>query len=260
MILTKKNILIVGAAGFLGKFISKACHDKGANCILVDKNYSKLQKTYKKYSTRKSIFKCDIKSIDDIQNLKIFLKTKKIHGLVNAISDGDKVGKKNDKTFKTFLDTNKEDLEDQLNLNVVSIVLLYKNLIPNLLKAKKSSVINIGSDLSMISPYHKLYTNKKNNFSTKAISYSIAKHGMIGVIKFLATYYASQNIRFNSVSPGAINNNQNQKFKNKINKLIPMNRMGNSKELTGIITHLLSDESTYTTGTNILIDGGRSIW
>ena len=90
--------------------------------------------------------------------------------------------------------------------------------------------------------------------------HSIIKHGVLGYTKYLATYYGKDKIRFNCISPGGINAGQPKNFKNKINKLIPMNRMGNIGDIEYAVVHLLSDESKYTNGINLVIDGGRSVW
>ena len=169
------------------------------------------------------------------------------------------MAKKNDSSFKEFLKVTRNELYEDYNLNIISVVILIKSLIPNLIKAKNSSVINFASDLSKISPNHKIYSSKNKNFISKPISYSLTKYASIGLMGYLSTYYANQGIRFNSISPGAIKKDQNSKFVEKINALIPMERMANKKELNGLVIYLLSDESTYTTGTNILVDGGRSV-
>ena len=91
---------------------------------------------------------------------------------------------------------------------------------------------------------------------SKPISYSIIKHGVLGYTKYLASYYGKDKIRFNCISPGGISAGQPKSFKNKINKLIPMNRMGNIEDIEYAVVHLLSDESKYTNGINLVIDGG----
>ena len=127
-------------------------------------------------------------------------------------------------------------------------------------KAKKSSIINFSSDLSVIAPNHKIYSSKNKNYISKPISYSLTKHASIGLTKYLSTYYGNQGIRFNSISPGAVKKKQNKKFVNKITNLIPMGRMANIDEYKGAVVFLCSDASTYMTGENLVIDGGKTIW
>ena len=101
--------------------------------------------------------------------------------------------------------------------------------------------------------------NKKLNF-VKPVTYSISKHGIIGLSKYTATYWAKKNIRCNTLAPGGIYNNQNKKFINKLSKLIPMGRMAKKDEYEKAILFLISDQSSYMTGSTLVIDGGRTIW
>tara|TARA_B110000971_G_scaffold7737_1_gene7500 strand:- start:431 stop:673 length:243 start_codon:yes stop_codon:yes gene_type:complete len=78
--------------------------------------------------------------------------------------------------------------------------------------------------------------------------------------KYLATYYGPENIRFNCISLGGIMYNQNKSLQKKISRLIPLNRMANLNELNSVLIYFLSDNSSYTTGINMVIDGGRSTW
>ena len=89
-------------------------------------------------------------------------------------------------------------------------------------KLDKCNILNIGSDLSVIAPDQRLY--KHLNF-IKPISYSIIKHGIVGMTKYLSALLAEKNIRVNCLSPASIENNQNQLFKKKIKKLIPLKRL-----------------------------------
>ena len=260
MRLKNKNIIRAGASGFLGQEIAKSCFENGANCILIDKDKSKLKKIFSKKLKKNKLIQCDITKDEDILVLKKLIKGKIIHGVVNLIAKDHKVTKKNDSSFKSFLSVNRKELLQDYNLSIVSVVALFQSLIPNLVKAKKSSIINFSSDLSVIAPNHKIYSSKNKNYISKPISYSLTKHASIGLTKYLSTYYGNQGIRFNSISPGAVKKKQNKKFVNKITNLIPMGRMANKKELNGLVIYLLSDDSTYTTGTNILVDGGRSVW
>ena len=129
--------------------------------------------------------------------------------------------------------------------------------IAGLEKLKKGSIIlNIASDLSSIAPNHNIYP--RNNY--KPISYSVIKHGVVGITKYLATYLNRYNIRCNTLSPGSVKNMQPKTFINKIKKLIPLNRLARHNEYHGAIKFLCTDASSYMNGQNIIIDGGRSIW
>ena len=120
---------------------------------------------------------------------------------------------------------------------------------------KKGVILNISSDLSVIAPDQRLYAGKQK----KPVTYSVIKTGIIGLTKYLASYWGHLGVRVNSLSPGGIYNNQDTKFVKRISKLIPLNRMLQKDELKGSIQFLCSDASSYLNGHNLVLDGGRSI-
>ena len=100
----------------------------------------------------------------------------------------------------------------------------------------------------------------KNEQPVKPITNSVIKAGLVGMTKYLSTYWAKDGIRVNALSPGGIFHNQSPDFVGKLEKLIPMGRMAAADEYRGAIQFLCTDASKYMTGQNIVIDGGRSVW
>jgi hypothetical protein len=94
----------------------------------------------------------------------------------------------------------------------------------------------------------------------KPVTYSVIKHGLIGLTKYLATYWADQGVRVNAISPGGVFNNQDPAFVEKLTRLVPMGRTARVDEYCAAIQFLCSDASSDTTGQNLVIDGGRSVW
>tara|TARA_B110000971_G_scaffold217066_1_gene253196 strand:- start:2564 stop:2974 length:411 start_codon:yes stop_codon:yes gene_type:complete len=127
-----------------------------------------------------------------------------------------------------------------------------------MIKRKKGSIINIGSDLSVIAPNQKIYKSSYKNY-IKPVTYSVIKHGMLGLTKYFASLYGKDNVRVNMVSPGPIKNNQSKKLLDELKDIIPMKRLGNPNELLGVLIFLANQESSYITGQNILVDGGRTV-
>ena len=123
-------------------------------------------------------------------------------------------------------------------------------------KFKKGSIINVSSDLGIIAPDQRIYG--KSGF-IKPVTYSVVKHGIIGLTKYTASYWGKKNIRCNAIAPGGMFNNQNKSFVKKINNLIPLGRMAKNKEYNGLILFLCSELSSYITGSVIVADGGRTI-
>jgi NAD(P)-dependent dehydrogenase (short-subunit alcohol dehydrogenase family) len=124
-------------------------------------------------------------------------------------------------------------------------------------------IVNIASDLSVISPDQRIYKlpgEEAHSQFKKPVSYSVIKTGLIGLTKFLSTYWAENGIRANALSPGGVNDNQDPFFVQNLITRIPMARMAEADEYIGAIQFLCSDASSYMNGQNLVIDGGRSIW
>jgi NAD(P)-dependent dehydrogenase (short-subunit alcohol dehydrogenase family) len=130
-------------------------------------------------------------------------------------------------------------------------------------KNKKGIILNILSDLSVIAPDQTLYNDnklKKNQQPVKPITYSAIKFGLLGMTKYLATYWAGTKIRCNALSPGGVFDGQNKEFVKKLTKSIPMGRMAQRTEYRSAVQFLCSDASSYMNGHNLVMDGGRTIW
>ena len=125
-------------------------------------------------------------------------------------------------------------------------------------------ILNIASDLSVISPDQRLYLKdkkiEKKNQPVKPVTYSVIKSALVGLTKYLSTYWLDGNVRANALSPGGVFIDQPTEFVERIEKLIPMGRMANINEYKAAIQFLCSDDSKYMTGQNVIMDGGRSVW
>ena len=123
------------------------------------------------------------------------------------------------------------------------------------------SIVLMGSDLGVISPDQRVYKLEDGTQTFfKPISYSILKHGIVGMAKYLATMLAERNIRVNCVSPGPVLDRQPAQLINELESRIPMGRLATIDEIVGVVNFLTSDKSLYVTGQNIIVDGGRSVW
>lgn len=123
-------------------------------------------------------------------------------------------------------------------------------------------ILNIASDLSVISPDQRLYRQSglaPDQQPMKPVTYSVIKHGLIGLTRYLATCWAEQGVRVNAISPGGVHTGQPEAFVARLTNLIPMGRMAERDEYRAAIVFLCSDASRYMTGQNLVMDGGRSV-
>ncbi|WP_321504085.1 SDR family oxidoreductase [uncultured Methanoregula sp.] len=128
---------------------------------------------------------------------------------------------------------------------------------------RKGVILNIASDLGIIAPDQRIY--RKEGISddmqpVKPVTYSVVKHGIIGLTRYLATYWADKGIRVNALSPGGVYNGQPPEFVQKLTNLIPMGRMADADEYQCAVIFLVTDASSYMTGSVLSIDGGRTCW
>jgi len=265
--LSKKYCLITGAAGLLGPEHAEAILEINGNVILTDINIKKLKKQVNKIKIKFKdanilYYKMDVSKLSDIK--KVFNKLKKdkieVDILINNAAIDSKVKKGIQKNFNSFEKFSLIEWEKQIAVGLTGSMLCSQVFGTSMSNRKGGVILNIASDLSVIAPDQRLYFFNKRKKNFKPITYSVIKHGLIGLTKYLSTYWPDKNIRCNSLSPGGIELNQSIKFKKKLNKLIPLNRMADKSEYKSAIKFLCSDASSYMTGHNLVIDGGRSIW
>ena len=248
--LKNKNIIITGGNGFLGSQITKALINEKANVYIIDVSEPKKK-------TSATHFKSNITNENDLKKILNFFKSKKIKidVLINnaAVNYSPTKSKKNNFNLETF----SNDLWDKdISVSLKGSYLCTKVFGTYMSKFKKGTIINVSSDLGIIAPDQRIY---KDSGFVKPITYSVVKHGIIGLTKYTASYWGGKNIRCNAIAPGGIYNKQDSSFVKKINQLIPLGRMAKKNEYNGLILFLCSDLSSYITGSVIVADGGRTI-
>jgi len=268
--LDHKVVVITGAGGLLGQKHAEAVACYGGIPILLDLSKSKVSKLAdelkSKYNIDSKGYKVDITNESEVESAvkKIIKRFGKIDCLVNNAANNPKV-EVNDKVNFSRLENFPINLwNDDISVGLTGSFLCAKYFGYQIsLNPAGGSIVNISSDLGLISPDQRLYAEngvEEKLQAVKPVSYSVVKSGIIGLSRYLATYWADKNVRCNTLCPGGVNNNQPEEFLNEIVKRIPMSRMANVNEYQGVLVWMLSDASSYLNGAVIPVDGGRTSW
>ena len=268
--LKDKVIIVTGASGLLGKEHVKAILSEGGIPILLDLCQNKLDNQVidlkKQYNV--NIFSYAVDITNEIQikkNCKIIIKKfGKIDGLVNNAANNPKVENSKDTNFSRVENFPVEIWNKDIDVALKGTFLCIKYYGFEISKnINGGSIVNISSDLGLISPDQRLYSIEgvaESMQPVKPITYSVVKTGIIGITRYISTYWAEKNVRCNAICPGGVENNQNQKFVDELIKRIPMKRMAKIDEYQGLLIFLLSSASSYINGAIISADGGRTAW
>jgi len=269
--LKNQVIVITGGSGFLGSVFALTLSNIGAIPIVLDKNKNSLQLLKKKFMRKKQRGSFFLTNLNDENKINVVIdliikKYRKIDCLINAAGfTGDAMLKTNVNFFEKFEKYNFQLWQKSLEGNLSGVFVVTKSVAKHMIKRKKGSIINIASDVGVISPDHRIYeANKKFNYKgvnfNTPISYSVAKSGIISMTRYLATYWAKKGIRVNCISPAGVYKKHDKKFVEQLSQRIPLGRMAKSHELNGAIIYLCSNASSFVTGHNLVVDGGRTIW
>jgi NAD(P)-dependent dehydrogenase (short-subunit alcohol dehydrogenase family) len=268
--LKDKCIVITGAAGLLGQKHAEVVAAYGGTPILIDISIDKLsvfsKELNQKYSIHSNYFKVDITDESQVKNNADLLIREfgQIDGLINNAANNPKVEDSSSYNFSRLenfpLDIWNKDIAVGLTGSFLCCKYygFYISKNPN-----GGSIVNISSDLGLIAPDQSLYQKSElmeSQQSVKPITYSIVKTGIIGLTRYLATYWADKNVRCNAICPGGVENGQPEEFLRAVSAKIPLGRLANSDEYQGVLVWMLSDASSYLNGSVIPVDGGRTTW
>ena len=270
--LTGKTALITGAAGLLGMEHSAALLESGAKVVLTDISDVPLNAAYCQLAQHFDAGKIltqrmDVSQIEAVQTVAETLRQAgvRVDIVVNNAAIDPKV-----KGEQSVLETSRlENFPlDQWNLQVAvgltGAFLCSQVFGTAMAKDGKGGVIlNIASDLSVFSPDQRLYRKEglpDDLQPVKPVTYSVIKAGLVGLTRYLATYWADKGVRCNALSPGGVFNGQGEMFVERLSSLIPLGRMAQKDEYRAAVQFLCSDASCYMNGQNVVMDGGRSAW
>lgn len=269
--LDDKVVLITGGAGLLGRKHAEAVLDAGGTAVLLDITENALQNAIEelrgKYNEDKiGGILTDITSREKLERTReeIISRYHRVDALINNAANNPKMeGKSANMAAIQFENFPLEMWMNDISVGLTGSFLCAQVFGEIMAKQRGGVILNISSDLGIIAPDQRIYRKeglKDEEQTVKPVTYSVIKHGLIGLTKYLATYYAEKGVRCNALCPAGVFNGQDEEFLVKLTNLIPMGRMANVDEYKGTIAYMLSGASSYMTGATIIVDGGRTCW
>lgn len=270
--LKDKVVVITGGGGLIGmKHAEAVMEGEGIPVLLdivqsgMDRVADTLRKEYGE-DIKVETFVTDITEKNEVIKVNEALLTKYGHvdGLINNAANNPKVegGSKNLGNTK-FQDFPVDIWNDDIAVGLTGAMICCQVFGNQMEKQGSGVIINISSDYGIISPNQNVYRKDgipEGEQIIKPVSYSVVKHGIMGLTKYLATYWGKKGIRVNTLCPASLYNGQNPEFVEKLSNLVPMGRMSKPDEYVGTVLYMLSNASSYMTGATVVLDGGRTIW
>jgi NAD(P)-dependent dehydrogenase (short-subunit alcohol dehydrogenase family) len=240
--LKDKVIVVTGGSGLIGSAIVSKAISLGAKVINLELNVQT--------DWEGGVVACDITSpasIDDTLK-QIISRYKHIDGWVNnAYPRTADWGKK-------FEMVPYESWQKNVDMQLNSVFYISQKVLEHMRNSKKGSLVNIASIYGVVGNDFTVYDNTGG--MTSPAAYAAIKGGLINFSRYLASYYGEYNVRINCVSPGGIKDKQHPEFIKNFEHKVPLKRMGRPDEISSPVCFLLSDDASYITGHNLMVDGG----
>ena len=267
--LTGRVVVITGGAGLLGQRHAEAVAGAGGIPVLADIRTDDLDPQGGEFADRfgsmASVVRVDItdpRSIDALLE-SVLDKYGRVDVLINNAANNPKMESGSTVEFSRLESFALAQWQADLAVGLTGAFLCSQIIGSEMARHRHGVIVNVASDLALIAPDQRLY--RKSGFPeerqpVKPITYSVVKSGLIGLTRYLATYWAASGVRVNAISPGGIYTDQPEEFVQRLANLIPLGRMARVDEYEGAILFLCSDASSYMTGANLVVDGGRTCW
>ena len=262
-----RTAVITGGAGLLGKQFSRALGEAGACVVVADINIEGAQQQadqLKADGIQAIALQVDITDPDSLTTMVEACVNRfgRIDILVNSAAldpkfDPDNIQAQSSNAFETYP---LETWKNAVDVNLTGTFLVTQACVKQMLAQNYGVVINICSTYGLAGPDQRLYERPDGSQQFKPVYYTVTKAGILGLTRYLATYYAGKPIRVNALTPGGIYNQHDQAFVEKYAARTVIGRMAHLDEMNGAVVFLASEASAYMTGSNLVVDGGWTAW
>lgn len=263
--LAGRVVVVTGAFGQLGRQFAAALARRGACIAAFDQAADESRGADVFGDGHETILPVPV-DVTSRSSLESALKTVNTqlgvpHGLVNAAAidaPPDAPAEENG-PFETYPESSWDQVMD---VNVKGTLLCCQAVGAQMASAGRGSIVNVSSIYGLVSPDQRLYEYRRQAGGRffKPVAYSVSKSALFNLTRYLATYWADRNVRVNTVTFGGVFNHQDERFVAAYAARVPIGRMARADEYNGAIVFLLSDASSYMTGSNLVIDGGWTAW
>jgi NAD(P)-dependent dehydrogenase (short-subunit alcohol dehydrogenase family) len=268
--LTDKVAVITGGAGLLGVQHAEAIAELGGTPCLIDIDLNRVQSAAalirEQFQCNAYGICCDITLPEEVSKLKneIFSRFGRVDILINNAANNPKVEfKEGAPHWSRFENLPAEIWNQDIAVGLTGAFLCSQRFGAAMAESRSGVILNIASDLGLIAPDQRIYKKPGETAQTqsvKPVTYSVVKAGLIGLTRYLATYWPDCNVRANALAPGGVFAGQDDAFVQRLTSLIPMGRMATKSEYKAAVAFMVSDASSYMNGAIISIDGGRTVW
>lgn len=259
-----KTAIVTGAAGLIGQMQCRVLSDFGATVVVCDIDMEKSEKLVNELNPESYAVLLDVTSLDSINRVKntILTKSKNIDVLVNNAAINDVFNNDSSILEQSMFENYPLELwEKSLKVNLTGTFLCCKIIGSEMATRGKGSIINVASTYGIVGPDQSIYLEKDGHQKFyKSPSYPAGKGAIINFTRYLASYWGNKNVRVNTLSPGGVEDKQEEYFKENYTKKTMLGRMAKPEDYSGAVVFLASDASSYMTGANLVIDGGWTAW
>lgn len=261
-----KIVVITGGLGQLGRQFGLALVEWGAKVAVFDLKIDEQQAVAqygKQYTDQLLFLPVDVTQRTSIEAglSKVRAKWGAPHALINnaALDSPPNAPAEENGPFETYPESSWDKVMD---VNVKGVFLCCQVVGKDMAEAGRGSIINISSTYGLVSPNQHIYEYRRQSGKPffKPVAYSASKSALLNLTRYLATYWADRNVRVNTLTFGGVFNHQDEEFLKGYCARVPLGRMAREDEYNGAIIFLVSDASSYMTGSNLVIDGGWTAW
>lgn len=263
-----KIVCLTGGAGLLGATFADAILKYGGRVCVVDSNIDKLsimRKSFEHWGSKIVLEHADVTNENSMRGalLRFQEKIGDPNCLINNAAYNPVVSPETQKELNHIANFDVSRWNEEVEVGLTGSFICSKVFGDFFYYQDGGLIINVASDLGVIAPNHSIYNIEGTNFENswvKPVTYSVVKFGLIGLTKYLSTYWPDGVVRSNALAPGGVEVAQSEHFLERIKTLIPMSRMADLNEYQGVLVFMLSKAANYMNGAVVNVDGGRTAW